>query len=98
MGADFSDEEIEEAVRFGSFENLRKLETGGFFRQGGMTLRNPDDPNTFKVRRGKVGGYKDYFTPEQAGELEEIVATRLSPSLGYASSTQAPADTAAAGA
>ena len=83
MGIGFTDEEIEEAVRFGSFENLSSLETKGFFRQGGLTLRNPDDPNTFKVRRGKVGGYRDYFTDEQATELEEIVRARLSPAFGY---------------
>lgn len=83
MACQFSDDEIEEAVRFGSFENLRKLETTGFFRQGGLTLRDPNDPNTFKVRRGKVGGYRDYFTPEQVAELEDIVRTRLSPTLGY---------------
>jgi len=98
MGCDFSDEEIEEAVRFGSFDNLRKLETGGFFRQGGMTLRNPDDPNTFKVRRGKVGGYRDYFAPEQIAELEEIVRARLSPTLGYEPAAPAPVETATAGA
>ena len=83
MGADFSDEEIDEAVRFGSFDNLRKLETGGFFRQGGLTLRDPNDPNTFKVRRGKVGGYPDYFTPEQVRELEEVMFASLSPTFGY---------------
>jgi hypothetical protein len=83
IGEDFSDEEIGEAVDFGSFENLRKLETSGFFRQGGMTLRNPDDPETFKVRRGKVGGYRDYFTPEQVAELEELTFSRLSPTFGY---------------
>ncbi len=98
MGCEFSNEEIDEAVRFGSFDNLRKLETGGFFRQGGMTLRNPDDPNTFKVRRGKVGGYKDYFTPEQAEELEEIVRVRLSPSLGYTTAGPERSETAAVGA
>jgi hypothetical protein len=83
MSEDFSDAEIQEAVDFGSFDNLRKLETSGFFRQGGMTLRNPDDPETFKVRRGKVGGYRDYFTPEQVAELEELTYSRLSPTFGY---------------
>ena len=83
MSEDVSDAEIQEAVDFGSFDNLRKLETSGFFRQGGMTLRNPDDPETFKVRRGKVGGYRDYFTPEQVAELEELTYSRLSPTFGY---------------
>ena len=90
MGDDFSDDEIQEAVDFGSFDNLRQLESKGFFRQGGMKLRNPDDPTTFKVRRGKVGGYRDYFTPEQAAELEVLVREHLSPTLGYTPATADP--------
>jgi hypothetical protein len=85
-GWDFSAEEIADAVEWASFDNLRKLEAGGHFRSGGITLRNRDDQETFKVRRGKVGGYRDDLTPEQGRELEEIVAKRLSPSFGYASS------------
>jgi len=83
MGDDFSAAEIQAAVDFGSFDNLRKLESEGFFRSGGLTLRNPKDPESFKVRRAKVGGYRDYFTPEQAGELETLVCERLSPAFGY---------------
>lgn len=83
MGDSFADEDIQEAIDFGSFDNLRKLESEGFFRSGGLTLRNPRDPESFKVRRAKVGGYRDYFTPEQADELEALVRERLSPSLGY---------------
>ena len=83
LGADFSDDEIREAVEFGSFDNLRKLETGGFFRQGGMRLKDRNDPTTYKVRRGKVGGYRDYFTPEQVAELEDLVYSRISPAFGY---------------
>jgi hypothetical protein len=83
MGEAFSDDEVEEAVRFGSFENLHNLESRGFFRQGGMGLRNPKDPNTFKVRRGKINGYRDYFSPEQIAELEALVSARLSPALRY---------------
>lgn len=83
IGETFTDAEIQEAVDFGSFDNLRKLESQGFFRQGGLTLRNPADPESFKVRRAKVGGYRDYFTPEQTAELEDLMAARLSPTLGY---------------
>jgi hypothetical protein len=83
MGESFSDEEIGEAVNFGSFDNLRKLESSGFFSRGGMTLRNSGDPNSFKVRRGKVGGYAEYFTAEQVAELEELMMSRLSPTFGY---------------
>jgi hypothetical protein len=83
MGESFSDDEIREAVSFGAFDNLRKLESSGFFRRGGMRLRNAGDPDTFKVRRGKVGGYPDYFSPEQVAELEELMVSQLSPTFGY---------------
>jgi hypothetical protein len=83
MGEDFSDEEIAGAVEWASFDNLRKLETSGFFKQGGMRLRVRGDETTYKVRRGKVGGFRDDFTPEQADELEQVVAQRLSPRFGY---------------
>jgi hypothetical protein len=87
MGDSFSDDEINAAVEFGSFDNLRKLESDGFFRQGGLTLRDSKDPESFKVRRAKVGGYRDYFTPEQVAELEELMNSRLSPVFGYESTT-----------
>jgi hypothetical protein len=83
MGETFGDHDLEEAVSFGSFDNLRQLESKGFFRQGGLTLRNPKDSESFKVRRAKVGGYRDYFSPEQAAELEGFVVARLSPTFGY---------------
>jgi hypothetical protein len=41
------------------------------------------DPDSYKVRRGKIGGYQDYFTPEQVAEIDAIVAQQLSPTLGY---------------
>jgi len=83
MGEDFSEEEIRQAVEWGSFDNLRQLESKGTFSQGGMKLRNADDPSTFKVRRGKVGGYRDDFEPQQVAELEQLVRDNISPSLGY---------------
>lgn len=83
MGETFTEQEINEAVAFGSFDNLRKLETSGHFRQGGMRLHNANDPSTFKTRRGKVGGYKDDFSAAQVAELEQLVRDQLNPALGY---------------
>jgi hypothetical protein len=83
LGLGFSREEIAEAVRFGSFENMRALEQSGRVRHGGLAVVDPSDPATVKVRRGKVGGYREDFTPEQVAELERMVAEKLSPSFGY---------------
>jgi hypothetical protein len=83
MSESFTDEEIQHAVDYGSFDNQRKLESTGFFKQGGMTLRNPKDTESFKTRRGKVGGYADYFSPEQIQELEQLMMSNLSSTFNY---------------
>ena len=87
MGEDFSEEEIRQAVEWGSFENLQKLETSGTFKQGGMKLVNANDPSSFKVRRGKVGGYREDFGPAQVAELEALVREHILPELGYCSAS-----------
>jgi len=84
IGDPFGEDEIRAAVDYGSFDNVRALESQGYFKQGGLTLRNPDDPESFKVRRGKIGGYRDYFDDAQVAELEAITRERLSPFFGYA--------------
>jgi hypothetical protein len=48
------------------------------------------NPDSFKVRRGKVGGYRDYLSDEQAAELDGLVATRLSSVFGYGISHGSP--------
>lgn len=83
IGESCTDDAIEEAVKFASFDNMRELEKSNYFSNSGLTLRNPNDPDTYKVRRGKVGGYKDYFTEEQVTQMEDMVRTRLSPTFGY---------------
>ena len=35
-----------------------------------------------KLRKAKVGGYRDYFTDEQCEQLEQMVA-KLDPVFGY---------------
>jgi hypothetical protein len=83
LGDPFAEGELREAVDFGSFENLRKLEASGFFKYGGLTRRRGGGPESVKVRRGKVGGYREDFTPAQVEEIDALVARRLSPTLGY---------------
>jgi len=95
MGERFTEEEIAEAVRFGSFDNLKELESGNFFKQKGLRPGIKGDAESSKVRRAKVGGYREDFTAEQAAELEALVAARLDPALGYASPAPS-ADPAAA--
>jgi hypothetical protein len=96
VGESFSEDEIRAAVEWGSFDNLQKLETSGTFRQGGMKLVNRNDPSTYKVRRGKVGGYREDFAPDQVAELEALVSERIQPELGYGREAAGDRETAGA--
>jgi hypothetical protein len=83
MGEDFDDKELAAAAEWGSFDNMSKLELSGHFRSGGIQKR-VTDASTRKVRRGKVGGYREDFDAAQVKELEALVAASLSSSFGYA--------------
>ena len=79
----FAPEEIEHAVAFAAFESLREKERSGFFRSFRLRPADPADPRSYKVRRGRVGGYREDFTAEQVAVLDAIVAAELSPFYDY---------------
>jgi hypothetical protein len=83
LGETFSDEQLAEAVAFADFERLKEKERENFFGSHRLTPRDLANPNSFKVRRGKVGGYRDYFTTEQAAVMDDLVRRTLSPVFGY---------------
>ena len=93
MGTPGTAAEIREAVEFSSYENMKKMEQKKtFWLSGGrMVPKDRDNPNTYKVRRAKVGGYRDYFDDDQVARIEELVDTNLSPCFGYASRDTASA-------
>jgi len=92
IGTPGSDDEVREAVAFASFENMRKMETNStFWLSGGrMKPRDRSNPESFKTRRGKVGGYRDYFDEREIAEIERLIAEQLSPVFGYATPSPAP--------
>lgn len=83
FGLDFGDVEIRDAVAFASFQNVQALEKTGTFADWRFHSGGTEDVDSLKVRRGKVGGYRDYFDARQEAELEAMVAERLDPIYGY---------------
>jgi hypothetical protein len=86
VGTPGTDEEIDKAVEFAAYENMKKLEEKSLFKGSGARVKpgNKSNPNSFKVRRGKVGGYRDYFEDAQVTEIDQMVNTKLDPVFGYA--------------
>jgi hypothetical protein len=79
----FSDSEIAEAVEFARFENMRRVEAAGTAGHFALTAPNPADADSFKTRRGVVGGFDDYLNREQATRLTEFMNAHLSPIFSY---------------
>lgn len=76
---------IEQAVEYSSVENMRKLEEKSVFWFSGSRMKpgKKGDQNSYKVRRAKVDGYKDYFDDVEAAEIDQLVSRGLSPAFGY---------------
>jgi len=71
-----------EALEFSRFENMQKLEAAGVFDSKILHPGDVRDPESFKVRRGKVGGYQEYLSAEDE-EYAANVLRRLDPLFGY---------------
>jgi hypothetical protein len=78
--------ELDDAASYASVENMRRMEQENAGRLTFNTRLKPadaKDPSTFKVRRAKVGGWRDYVTEEQADAIDAMVRDRLNPVFGY---------------
>jgi hypothetical protein len=83
LGLAATAEEIAEAVSYAAFENLRKKEEQGTIPNHRLGARQEGNPDSLKVRRGKVRGYLDYFSAEEVARMEAYVRDELSPNYGY---------------
>ncbi len=85
LGEAVDPEIIKQAVEFASVENLRKMETENHFWRSGSRIKAPDtaNPDSYKVRKAKVGGYRDYFDDEQVARIDAFVEENLKPGFGY---------------
>ncbi len=85
FGLPYTLSQLDEAVTFASFENMKRLEQKGVFRKHGRRLipGNRENPDSYKVRRAKVGGYRDYFYDGQIAVIDELMRLRKGPLFGY---------------
>ena len=79
IGTPGTPEHIQGAVEFASVENMRAMETGRTFWKSGsrMVAKDASNPDSFKVRKAKVGGYRDYFDDAQVLEMQALVKKEL---------------------
>lgn len=79
---DTNERALDEAAAFASFPHMQELEAAGHFEDDALRGAVPSDPDSFKVRRGKVGGYVDTLTGTALARANQELA-RLDPWFGY---------------
>jgi Sulfotransferase domain len=73
---------FQDALEFSRFENMQKLEAAGAFDSNILHPGDVRDPESFKVRRGKVGGYREYLSLEDQKFAADALM-KLDSRLGY---------------
>ena len=77
-----SQEHLDAALRFSEFSNMKKLEAAGAFDSKILQPRDMDDPESFNVRRGRIGGYADYLGASDIEYANKAIAA-LDRRFGY---------------
>jgi hypothetical protein len=83
LGQDtINDNAFRHALQFSTFENMQQLEATGAFGNKILAPRDRDDRQSYKVRRGQVGGFADSLSPESLAFAARACST-LDPAFGY---------------
>ena len=70
------------ALAFSEFGNMKNLEAAGAFESKILRAGDAHDPESFKVRRGKIGGYQEYLSEEEQSYARTAMRT-LDARFGY---------------
>ena len=84
------------ALEFSRFGNMKKMEAAGAFTSKILQATDLGDPVSFKVRRGKVGGFTDYLIGDDLVYANEAM-TKLDPRFRAGGSSAPPLDAMTAG-
>jgi len=74
LGADVASEHVAEAVEFASFRRMKRMESSDRYRSSLLQARDPADRDSFKVRKGKIGGFEDYLSADDREYVDRVVA------------------------
>lgn len=76
---------IAKAVEYASLKNMRKMEQDGNseVRAGVFQSKSNLEPDAYKVRKGEIGGYRNYISPDTQAIVDGIVCKELDSLYGY---------------
>jgi hypothetical protein len=83
LHAQATPEQIADAVEWSRFENMKQREAESASTSGRLSAPDTSNPDSYKARRAKAGGYRDDFGPAELETIEQLIDTTLDPRLGY---------------
>jgi hypothetical protein len=89
LGIPVQEDAFAQAVADADFESMKQLElfgNGPRYRSSGHSIFASGDVNNtdaLHVRRGMVGGYRDYMPSQNATRFSALIAARLPDAFGY---------------
>lgn len=83
VGLAVSDDDIADAVEFGSLPNLKKLEHEGYFTSSRLRRARKGDEQSGKVRQGTSGGYREQLGEAAAERIDAYIDEHLDRRFGY---------------
>jgi len=75
-GIDVNEEFINDSINFAQFSNMQSLEKSNFFGEK-LSPKNNKDVNSYKVRKGKIGSYKDELNHEDVIYINDRITKEL---------------------
>jgi len=73
---------FDSALQYSSFDNMKMVEQNQKIKDPMLSTADLTDPEAFKVRRGIVGGYRDYLSAEDL-QFADSELVKLHPDFGY---------------
>ncbi len=77
-----------QAVAASRFENMHRLERSGKLNTPELIPADRNDQESYKTRKGRVGGYADYLPEEDIVFISKKIDEELSPFFGYTQTRQ----------
>ncbi|GAA0448788.1 sulfotransferase domain-containing protein [Streptomyces sp. NPDC046215] len=73
------EETLRAAADFADFQAMRAMELTDALGTDRLRPTVPGDPDSYKTRRGVIGGFRDYLTPEQIDYVDDVTRRILAP-------------------
>ena len=78
-------EAIKQAVDKNELQKMKNRERQNLYNSDVIGVKNEQtsNENAFKVRRGKIGGFKDYLSTQEIEAIDSIIKKNLNHEFGY---------------